>query len=43
MGDGKSLPRGEGFRERVTCEKKSALGLNPSDKETSPSICEQTQ
>ena len=36
-GDGKSLPRGEGFRERVTCTKKRALGLHPS-KRANPQI-----
>ena len=31
QGEGKSLPRGEGFRVRVAAHKKSALGLQPPD------------
>ena len=31
QGEGKSLPRGEGFKVRVTCTYKSALGLQPPD------------
>ena len=30
MGEGKSLPRGEGFRVRVTCTKR-VLGLQSSN------------
>ena len=33
-GVGKSLPRGEGFRVRVTCEKKKCVGLTAFEQVT---------